>query len=234
MPDATLLQGVPPFVDPATRAPRWGLDARLVKALAAMGVATDGHQDADEARDGNDRPVVVRTTDAQPDVHVVLPTDADDGALAWSLALESGDWRHGSVSVVQTDGAGNESDPTVAAAPDLTAPAAPTATIAADGASVTGTGEPGATVRVTNAAGQQIGTALVGADGSYSAALTPAQVNGEPLQVRQADAAANVSAPTSLTAPDLTDPAAPIVSIDATGTMITGTGMPNTRPKPKI
>lgn len=80
--------------------------------LAAMGVRTDG--EATDARTSGDastahaslnaRPVVVRTTQAQPDVEVAMPSEAGDVALAWSLALESGEWRHGSVARSEHDG----------------------------------------------------------------------------------------------------------------------------------
>ncbi|WP_163531243.1 Ig-like domain-containing protein, partial [Klebsiella oxytoca] len=50
------------------------------------------------------------------------------------------------LSVIQTDAAGNHSPALSLTAPDLTAPPAPVATVAADGASITGTGEAGATL----------------------------------------------------------------------------------------
>ena len=54
-------------------------------------------------------------------------------------------------------------------------------------------GEVGATVTVRDPGGTIIGTAVVGANGSYTASLTPAQINGQTLAVTQADAAGNVS-----------------------------------------
>src|SRR5204862_1182512 len=45
------------------------------------------------------------------------------------------------LSVIQTDAAGNHSPALSLTAPDLTAPPAPVATVAADGASITGTGK---------------------------------------------------------------------------------------------
>jgi hypothetical protein len=130
------------------------------------------------------------------------------------------------VTVVQTDTAGNGSPPASATAPDLTAPSAPTATASPDGASVTGTGEPGATVTVTDATGTTLGSAIVAADGSYTVPLSPAQANGGTLTVVQADTAGNDSPAVVVTAPDITAPGAPTAAIDATGASVTGTGEP--------
>ena len=104
------------------------------------------------------------------------------------------------VTVVQSDAAGNVS-PRDGGRPDITPPAVPTATINGNGTSITGTGEPGATVTVRNAAGQILGTAVVGAQGGYTLTLTTPQANGGTLTVTQADPAGNVSPAATLTAP---------------------------------
>jgi hypothetical protein len=74
----------------------------------------------------------------------------------------------------------------------------------ADGVTLTGRGEPGATVQVRDAAGNLIGSGLVGADGSFSLTLSPAQANGEALDIRLVDAAGNSSIP--LNSPPPTSP----------------------------
>ncbi|WP_218668029.1 Ig-like domain-containing protein, partial [Sphingopyxis sp. KK2] len=104
--------------------------------------------------------------------------------------------------VTQTDEAGNESDPTPAIAPDLTAPDAPTADVDdATGTIVTGTGEPGATITVYAPDGETVlGSGTVQPDGSYSVTI-PAQTNGEELVVTQTDEAGNESDPTPTIAP---------------------------------
>ncbi|GAA3263748.1 hypothetical protein GCM10020258_29470 [Sphingomonas yabuuchiae] len=48
---------------------------------------------------------------------------------------------------------------------------------------------------VRNAAGQVLGTAVVGAQGAYTLTLTTPQANGGTLTVSQADPAGNVSPP---------------------------------------
>ncbi len=135
----------------------------------------------------------------------------------------------GTVSVTQSDAAGNVSAPTTVSAPDITAPGAPTAAIGADGASITGTGEAGASVTVSDAAGTVIATATVAADGSYSASLSPVQDSGTPVTVNQTDAAGNASAGVTVATPDLTAPGAPVATLDATGSVVSGTGEPGAR-----
>jgi VCBS repeat-containing protein len=130
------------------------------------------------------------------------------------------------LNVTLTDKAGNVSLPGTVTAGDTTAPAVPnTLAVSADGLSLTGKGEAGSTVVVKNAAGTQIGTGVVGADGSFTATLSPAQKNGESLNVTLTDKAGNVSLPGTVTAGDTTAPAAPTdfkVSLD--GLLLTGKG----------
>ncbi len=135
----------------------------------------------------------------------------------------------GTVFVTQSDAAGNVSAPTTVSAPDITAPGAPTAAIGADGASITGTGEAGASVTVSDAAGTVVATATVAADGSYSASLSPVQDSGAPVTVNQTDAAGNASAAVTVATPDLAAPGAPVATLDATGSIVSGTGEPGAR-----
>ena len=145
-----------------------------------------------------------------------------DGTYVVSLTPAQA--KGGSVSVIQTDTAGNISAATVVPAPDITAPAAPTAAIDATGAIVSGRGEAGSTVTIREAAGAVIGTAVVGADGTFTAPLTPAQANGGTLSVVQTDAAGNASSSAVLLAPDITAPAPPSATVNGTGTTVSGMG----------
>ncbi len=63
-------------------------------------------------------------------------------------ALPTGVANGQTLSAIQTDAAGNASPATAAVTPDLVAPATPLATVSADGTSISGTGEPGATLIV--------------------------------------------------------------------------------------
>lgn len=130
------------------------------------------------------------------------------------------------VQVILTDAAGNQSTPGTVIAPDITPPAAPAElAISSDGVTLTGRGEPGALVTVRNGAGDPIGTATVEASGDFTVTLSPALGNAEVLSLTQADAAGNVSPPSSLQTPDFTPPdALTDVVINADGSVVSGRG----------
>ncbi|WP_047867335.1 Ig-like domain-containing protein, partial [Sphingomonas paucimobilis] len=155
------------------------------------------------------QPIGTATVGADGSYTIALPTGTADGRP---------------LTVTQTDTAGNVSPATSAATPDLVAPAAPTAALNADGTVLTGTGEPGATVQVSDANGQPLGTATVATDGTYSVTLPAGTADGQVLTVTQADAAGNVSPPTTATTTDTTAPGAPVATVSADGTTLTGTG----------
>ena len=160
-----------------------------------------------------------------PDGTTVLGTDTVQPGGTYSVTIPA-QTNGEDLTVTLTDAAGNESAPTPAEAPDLTAPAAPTADIDdATGTLVTGIGEEGATVTVYGPDGTTVlGTDTVQPGGTYSVTI-PAQTNGEDLTVTQTDAAGNESGPVPAEAPDLTAPDAPTADIDdTTGTTVTGTG----------
>ncbi|NVN66634.1 hypothetical protein FGL97_26455, partial [Pseudomonas putida] len=97
----------------------------------------------------------------------------------------------------------------------------------ADGVTFTGRGEPGATVQVRDAGGNLIGTGVAGADGLFSLTLSPAQANGEALDVRLVDAAGNSSAPLQFDSPDITPPEAVTnIAVGADGLALSGRGEP--------
>ena len=104
---------------------------------------------------------------------------------------------------------------------DTTAPTAPTGvSVNSNGTAVSGSAEPGSTVKVTLANGATA-TATAGTDGKFTVALSPAQSNGQTLTATAADAAGNTSAPATTTAPviDTTAPDAPSLAL--------GTGVSN-------
>ena len=172
--------------------------------------------------DGTGEPgATIRITDPQG---VVIGTATVAANGTYSATLTTPQINGETLAVVQADASGNASPSVPTIAPDLTAPAAPTGSVTSDGTVVTGTGEAGATIRITDPEGVEIGTATVAANGTYSAALTMPQVNGEMLAITQADDAGNVSIPATAVAPDITAPAAPTGSVSATGAIVTGTG----------
>ena len=91
-----------------------------------------------------------------------------------------------------TDAAGNVSAPASVDAGDTTAPAAPTdLSISADGATVSGKGEPNTTVTIKNAGGDVVGTGTVGADGTFQVTLIAPLTHAEALTTTLTDAAGN-------------------------------------------
>ncbi|WP_370310399.1 BapA/Bap/LapF family large adhesin [Sphingobium abikonense] len=172
--------------------------------------------------DGTGEPgATIRITDPQG---VVIGTATVAANGTYSATLTTPQVNGETLAVVQADASGNASPSVPTIAPDLTAPAAPTGTVTSDGTVVTGTGEAGATIRITSATGQLLATAIVAANGSYSATLSTPQVDGESLTLVQADAAGNISPPVPLTAPDITAPDAPTAAIAVNGGSVTGTG----------
>ncbi|MFJ4384331.1 BapA/Bap/LapF family large adhesin [Pseudomonas sp. NPDC089408] len=164
----------------------------------------------------------VQVRDAQGNV-LANGTVNPDGTFQVTLdpAIKDGS----TLQVVLTDAAGNASEPASVVTPDLQAPTQPTGLDLADGVTLTGGGEPGATVQVRDAAGNVIGTGVVDVEGSFSVTLSPAQDNGEVLDIRLVDTAGNVSTPLQFDAPDITPPA--VVSnivVGADGLSLSGRG----------
>ncbi|WP_185079501.1 Ig-like domain-containing protein, partial [Pseudomonas protegens] len=94
--------------------------------------------------------------------------------------------------VTATDAAGNPSAPAIVNAVDSTAPlVASDLAVSANGATLTGIGEVGASVEVRDAGGVLLGTATVASNGNFSVTLSPAAVAGSNLSVVQIDAAGN-------------------------------------------
>ncbi|EKT4566925.1 BapA prefix-like domain-containing protein [Pseudomonas putida] len=152
-------------------------------------------------------------------------TVAADGTFTVTLAPAVNDGS--TLQVTLTDAAGNVSQPGSVTSADLLPPAQPTDLALADGVTFTGRGEPGATVQVRDAAGSLIGTGVVGADGLFSLTLSPAQANGEALDVRLVDADGNASAPLQFDAPDITPPEAVTnITVGADGLALSGRGEP--------
>ncbi len=201
----------------STQAPDLTAPAAPTAEIGADGAAITGRGESGAT-------VTIRDASGAVVATAIVGTDG-----TYTATLTPAQANGGTVFVTQSDAAGNVSTPTTVSAPDITAPGAPTAAIGADGASITGTGEAGASVTVSDAAGTVIATATVAADGSYSASLSPVQNSGTPVTVNQTDAAGNVSGGVTVATPDLTAPGAPVATLDATGSVVSGTGEPGAR-----
>lgn len=153
-----------------------------------------------------------------------IGTVAGDGTF--SVTLNAAQLNGQPLTVSQADAAGNVSASTGLTATDTTPPAGlSNLALNADGLQLSGVGEPGATVSVTNAAGQVLGTALVGAGGSFTVQLSSAQLNGQSLNVQQADPAGNLSPVSNLVAADIQAPVAPTaLALAANGLTVSGSG----------
>ena len=158
--------------------------------------------------------------DGQPDITVIA---GPDGRFEAPLdpPLTNGE----TVTVIVTDPAGNSSAPITATAPDTTAPApAADVQISGDGALVSGSAEPGASVGIDiDGDGQPDITVIAGPDGRFEAALDPPLTDGQTVSVTVTDPAGNSSAPVSLVAPDF--PAPPVIN-PSNGSSISGTAEP--------
>ncbi|WP_445115327.1 BapA/Bap/LapF family large adhesin [Acinetobacter sp. WZC-1] len=196
-------------------------DSTAPAAPSDVSVSPDGTQVTGKGEPGST--VIVRDQDGNP---IATATVGADGSFTAPLdkPLTNGE----EIRAVQTDNAGNSSPSVSALAPDSTAPAAPSdVSVSPDGTQVTGKGEPGSTVIVRDQDGNPIATATVGADGSFTAPLDKPLTNGEQISVIQTDPANNVSSATTVTAPDITAPAAPTdVAVSPDGTQVTGKGVP--------
>ncbi|MFE8117972.1 BapA/Bap/LapF family large adhesin [Brenneria goodwinii] len=185
--------------------------------------------DAPVATISDDGTTVNGTAEAGSLVTVTLPDNSTQTTTAeangtWSVTLPVALTNGEAVTVTAADVAENVSAPTMATAPDLTAPAAPAdLQVAADGTSVSGTAEADSTVTITDADGNVLGSVTVGEDGSFSVPLSPALTNGEEISAVASDAAGNNSAPVSVAAPDTTAPDAPVAAISDDGTTVNGT-----------
>ncbi|MFE8045391.1 Ig-like domain-containing protein, partial [Brenneria goodwinii] len=172
----------------------------------------------------DDGTTVNGTAEAGSLVTVTLPDNSTQTTIAaangtWSVTLPVALTNGEAVTVTAADAAGNVSAPTMATAPDLTAPTAPAdLQIAADGTSVSGSAEAGSTVTITDTAGNVLGSVTVGEDGSFNVPLSPALTNGEEVSAVASDVAGNASAPVSVAAPDSTAPDAPVAAISDDGT----------------
>ncbi|MCL7714725.1 BapA prefix-like domain-containing protein [Stenotrophomonas sp. CPCC 101365] len=160
--------------------------------------------------DGDGRADVTGKVDAQGRFSIALAPPLTNGE---------------SLSVVLIDPAGNTSSVVQVVAPDTTPPAAASAVaVAVDGSSISGNGEPGATVSVDlDGDGEPDIFGVVGADGEFTLALEPPLTAGETLDVVLVDPAGNRSAVTTVNAPDFPD--APIVE-PSNGSHISGTAAP--------
>ncbi|HHU4045151.1 TPA: BapA/Bap/LapF family large adhesin [Enterobacter cloacae] len=157
---------------------------------------------------------VIVSVDGTPST--VQVTVQPDGTWSWTADTTLAEGPH-SFTVSSVDPAGNASGSSapLAVTVDTVIPAAPdNISVAAQGTPLTGTGEEGATIIVTDASGNVIGTGVV-SGGNFSVALSPAQQDGAALTITATDAAGNLSPEASYTVtgtqPNLPD--VPVITV---------------------
>ncbi|WP_320731216.1 BapA/Bap/LapF family large adhesin [Enterobacter asburiae] len=136
---------------------------------------------------------VIVSVDGTPST--VLVTVQPGGTWSWTADTTLPDGPH-TFTVSSSDPAGNSSGDSapLSVTVDTVAPADPGNMLLADeGTPLTGTGDVGSIITVTNGS-TVIGTGVVGSDGSFSIALSPAQLDPTTLTVTATDAAGNASA----------------------------------------
>ncbi|MGM1067345.1 BapA/Bap/LapF family large adhesin [Enterobacter bugandensis] len=142
-------------------------------------------------------------------------TIQSDGSWSWTAGTTLPDGQY-AFTVSSSDPAGNISGSSapVSVTVDTVAPADPgNMSLPDEGTPLTGTGEAGSIITVTNGT-TVIGTGVVGSDGSFSIALSPAQLDPTTLTVTATDAAGNASAdvPFIVTDSPLELPQVPIIT----------------------
>ncbi|HBN5340007.1 TPA: BapA prefix-like domain-containing protein [Enterobacter cloacae] len=157
---------------------------------------------------------VIVSVDGTPST--VQVTVQPDGTWSWTADTTLAEGPH-SFTVSSVDPAGNASGSSapLAVTVDTVLPAAPdNISVAAQGTPLTGTGEEGTTIIVTDASGNVIGTGVV-SGGNFSVALSPAQQDGAALTITATDAAGNLSPEASYTVtgtqPNLPD--VPVITV---------------------
>ncbi|EPR9731342.1 BapA/Bap/LapF family large adhesin [Enterobacter bugandensis] len=142
-------------------------------------------------------------------------TIQSDGSWSWTAGTTLPDGQY-AFTVSSSDPAGNISGSSapVSVTVDTVAPADPgNMSLPDEGTPLTGTGEAGSIITVTNGT-TVIGTGVVGSDGSFSIALSPAQLDPTTLTVTATDAAGNASAdvPFIVTDSPLELPQVPVIT----------------------
>ncbi len=146
------------------------------------------------------------------------------------------------VTAISTDAAGNSSSTTETisvATGDTTAPQPPVLNNTPDGDTLTGTGEPGTTITLTDADGNPILdssgnpiTATVDPDGNWSVSdIDPDLVDGQDVTATSTDAAGNSTSVTetmSVGTGDFDPPLPPEINNTDDGDTLSGTGEPGT------
>ncbi|ELW8651202.1 BapA prefix-like domain-containing protein [Salmonella enterica] len=169
-------------------------------------VATDGLSVSGQAEAG-------ATVTIRDSSNTVLGSAVANGNGQFIVPLNTAQTNGQALIATATDVAKNESAAATVIAPDSTAPEMPkNVVISEDGASISGTAEPGSAITIATPDGTPLGSGKADGEGHFTLPLVPAQTNGEQVTVTATDSANNVSPPTTAQAPDITAPDKPIIT----------------------
>lgn len=169
-------------------------------------VATDGLSVSGQAEAG-------ATVTIRDSSNTVLGSAVANGNGQFIVPLNAAQTNGQALIATATDIANNESAAATVDAPDSTAPEMPkNVVISEDGASISGTAEPGSSITITTPDGTPLGSGKADGEGHFTLPLAPAQTNGEQVTVTATDSANNVSPPTTAQVPDITAPDKPIIT----------------------
>nr|AAD34846.1 proline/threonine-rich protein [Salmonella enterica subsp. enterica serovar Typhi] len=169
-------------------------------------VATDGLSVSGQAEAG-------ATVTIRDSSNTVLGSAVANGNGQFIVPLNAAQTNGQALIATATDIANNESAAATVDAPDSTAPEMPkNVVISEDGASISGTAEPGSSITITTPDGTPLGSGKADGEGHFTLPLAPAQTNGEQVTVTATDSANNVSPPTTAQGPDITAPDKPIIT----------------------
>ncbi|WP_420873470.1 Ig-like domain-containing protein [Novosphingobium resinovorum] len=167
---------------------------------------------------------------AEPGATLIL-SDGNGDPIGETSADSDGNWTFtpsppladGSTVVVAARDAAGNVGPSTSAAVDATAPAAPDIA-PSKGDVISGTGELGATVVLTDGSGNSLGQTVVGTGGTWTFTPGSPLPDGTSVNAVARDAAGNESASDSIVI-DAVSPAAPEIA-PTNGTVISGTSEP--------
>ncbi|MDL2193050.1 Ig-like domain-containing protein, partial [Cobetia sp. LC6] len=193
-------------------------DAPIISSVADNVEPSTG--ELESGSDTNDTtPTLIGTAGADSSVAIydgdtLLDTVDADGKGDWSLELTAPltEGEH-SLTAVATDPEGNISDASDAfiIIIDTLPPAAPELENS-DGTTLTGTGEPGSAITVTNSDGDVVGETAVDDDGNFTLDLFPEQEDGTELTATATDGAGNESESSAPVTVDAAAPEAPLIT----------------------
>lgn len=136
-------------------------------------VATDGLSVSGQAEAG-------ATVTIRDSSNTILGSAVANGSGQFIVPLNTAQTNGQALIATATDIANNESAAATVIAPDSTAPEMPkNVVISEDGASISGTAEPGSSITITTPDGTPLGSGKVDSEGHFTLPLVPAQTNGE-------------------------------------------------------